>query len=220
MDHDEGINEERVEQQQQSQVQAQVELSPLQEQDSLVPQQPEQQFQRSIALDKPMRERKKPEKYGFDQDEVNYALNVSQGDPTTYQEAIARDWESWMVAMSEEMQSFDKNSFWEPVSKPKDQKIVGCKWVFRKKKGTHEGDAVRYKARLVAKGNSQNGVDYDEIFSPVVKHTSIRLLLSIATQQDMEIEQMDVTTSFLHGDLEEVIYMAQLEGFVETGKEI
>ena len=49
----------------------------MQEQDSLVPQQPEQQFQRSIALDKPMRERKKPEKYGFDQDEVNYAINVS-----------------------------------------------------------------------------------------------------------------------------------------------
>ncbi|KAK0582072.1 hypothetical protein LWI29_021223 [Acer saccharum] len=83
VDHDEGINEERVEQQQQSQVWAQVELSLLQEQDSLVPQQPEQQFQRSIALDKPKRERKKPEKYGFDQDEVNYALNVSQGDPTT-----------------------------------------------------------------------------------------------------------------------------------------
>ncbi|TXG73077.1 hypothetical protein EZV62_001656 [Acer yangbiense] len=75
VDHDEGINEERVEQQQQSQVQAQVELSPLQEQDSLVPQQPEQQFQTSIALDKPKRECKKPEKYGFDQDEVNYALN-------------------------------------------------------------------------------------------------------------------------------------------------
>ncbi|KAK0580109.1 hypothetical protein LWI29_036485 [Acer saccharum] len=88
VDHDEGINEERVEQQQQSQVRAQVELSPLQEQDSLVPQQPEQQFQRSIALDKPKRERKKPEKYGFDQDEVNYALNVSQGDPTTRSHAI------------------------------------------------------------------------------------------------------------------------------------
>ena len=151
----------------------------MQEQDSLVPQQPEQQFQRSIALDKPKRERKKPEKYGFDQDEVNYALNVSQGDLTTYQEAIASDdRESWMVAMSEEMQSLDKYSVRELVSKPKDRKIVGCKWVFRKKEGTHEGDAVRYKARLVAKGYSQKeGVDYDEIFSLVVKHTSIRLLL-------------------------------------------
>ncbi|KAK0595386.1 hypothetical protein LWI29_006100 [Acer saccharum] len=53
-----------------------MEEDPAQEQDSLVPQQPEQQFQRSIALDKPKRERKKPEKYGFDQDEVNYALNL------------------------------------------------------------------------------------------------------------------------------------------------
>ncbi|KAI9152983.1 hypothetical protein LWI28_004029 [Acer negundo] len=74
----------------------------VREQNSLVPQQLKQQFQRSIALDKPKRELKKPERYGFDQDEVNYALNASQGDPTTYQEAIASDdQESWMVVMSE-----------------------------------------------------------------------------------------------------------------------
>ncbi|TXG53838.1 hypothetical protein EZV62_019094 [Acer yangbiense] len=71
----------------------------------------EERFQRSIALDKPKRERKKPKKYRFDQDEVNYALNVTQGDLTTYQEDIASDdRESWMVAMSEEIQSLDKNS--------------------------------------------------------------------------------------------------------------
>ncbi|CAL8167283.1 unnamed protein product [Prunus armeniaca] len=118
------------------------------------------------------------------------------------------------------MESLYKNSVWELVPKPKDKKLVGCKWVFRKKKGLHEQDAVRFKARLVAKGYSQKeGVDYDEIFSLVVKHTSIRLLLVMATQHDMEIEQMDVKTTFLHEDLEETIFMAQLEGFVEYGKE-
>ena len=122
--------------------------------------------------------------------------------------------------MTEEMESLYKNSVWELVPKPKDRKLVGCKWVFRKKEGLHEQDAVRFKARLVAKGYSQKeGVDYDEIFSHVVKHTSIRLLLAMAAQHDMEIEQMDVKTSFLHGDLEEMIFMAQPEGFVEYGKE-
>ncbi|CAL2237091.1 unnamed protein product [Prunus armeniaca] len=118
------------------------------------------------------------------------------------------------------MESLYKNSVWELVPKPKDRKLVGCKWLFRKKEGLHEQDVVRFKARLVAKGYSQKeGVDYDEIFSPVVKHTSIRLLLAMATQHDMEIEQMDVKTAFLHGDLEETIFMAQPEGFVEYGKE-
>ncbi|BBN67512.1 transposable element gene, partial [Prunus dulcis] len=113
-----------------------------------------------------------------------------------------------------------KNPVWELVPKPKDRKLVGCKWVFRKKEGLHEQDAMRFKTRLVAKRYSQKeGVDYNEIFSPVVKHTSIRLLLAMATQHDMEIEQMDVKTAFLHGDLKETIFMAQPEGFVEYGNE-
>ncbi|KAI5312191.1 hypothetical protein L3X38_041364 [Prunus dulcis] len=103
----------------------------------------------------------------------------------------------------------DKNYVWELVPKPKGRKLVGCKWVFRKKEGLHEQNVVRFKARLLAKGYSQKeGVDYDEIFSLVVKHTSIRLLLAMATQQDMEIEQMDVKKAFLYEDLEETIFMA------------
>ena len=77
----------------------------------------------------------------------------------------------------------------------------------------------KYKARLVAKGYSQvPGIDFGDIFSPVAKVTSIRLLLSVAAAFDFEIEQMDVKTSFLHGDLEEEIYMKQPEGFMVKGK--
>jgi hypothetical protein len=73
----------------------------------------------------------------------------------------------------------------------------------------------KYKAQLVAKGYSQvEGIDFGEIYFPVAKLTSIRFMLSVAATFDFEVEQMDVKTTFLHGDLEEQIYMKQLEGFV------
>ena len=72
----------------------------------------------------------------------------------------------------------------------------------------------------MAKGFTQReGIDFNKIYSPVVKHTSIRVLLALVTQYDMELEQLDVKTAFLHGKLEEEIYMSQPEGFVEKGKE-
>ena len=77
----------------------------------------------------------------------------------------------------------------------------------------------KYKYCLVKKGYSQvDGVDFGEIFSPVTKLTSIRFIISIAATFDLEVEQMDVKTTFLHGDLEEEIYMKQLEGFIVKGK--
>jgi hypothetical protein len=80
------------------------------------------------------------------------------------------------------------------------------------------GQVEKFKARLIIKGYSQvEGVNFDKIFSPVTKLTSIRVLMSLATTFDLEIEQMDVKTFFLHGDLEEEIYMKQPEGFVIKG---
>jgi hypothetical protein len=77
-----------------------------------------------------------------------------------------------------------------------------------KKKFNAQGKVEKYKARLVAKGYSQvEGNDFGDIFSPVAKLTSIRFLLSIVVAFDLEVEQMDVKTTFLHGDLEEEIYM-------------
>ena len=81
-------------------------------------------------------------------------------------------------------------------------------------------ESIRYKARLVARGFTQEeGVDYNEIFAPVVKHASIRILLAVVNQKNWEMQQLDVKTAFLHGDLEESIYMHQPEGYVKKGDE-
>ena len=111
-----------------------------------------------------------------------------------------------------------KNGTYQLVELPKGKRPLKCKWVFKLKKDGN-GKLVRYKARLVVKVFEQKkGIDFDEIFSPVVKMTSIRTILSIAASLDLEVEQLDVKTAFLHGDLEEEIYMEQPEGFEVSGK--
>ena len=92
--------------------------------------------------------------------------------------------------------------------------------MYKKKLGLTETDDPRHKSRLVAKGYSQKEcVDYHDIFAHVVKHVSIRLLLSIVVNHDLELEQLDVKTAFLHGDIDEEIYMEQPEGFLVKNKE-
>ena len=103
---------------------------------------------------------------------------------------------------------------------PEGKKTIGCKWVFAKKEGFSNQEDVRYKARLVAKGYSQKErIEYNEVFSQDVKHSSIRVLLALVAQLNLELVQLDVKTAFLHGDLEEEIYMTQPEGFKVDGKE-
>ena len=76
-------------------------------------------------------------------------------------------------------------------------------------------DLLRFKAKLVAKGFTQReGIDYTDIFSPVVKFKTIRMILAIVVQYDLELEQLDVKTAFLHGDLDELIYIEQSVGYV------
>eukprot|EP00253_Pinus_taeda_P010436 PITA_10436 len=120
--------------------------------------------------------------------------------------------------MVDELASLHKNEAWDLVEFPAGRKPIGRKWVFKKKTNA-EGKVEKYKARLVAKGYSQvSGIDFGHIFYLVTKVASIRLLLSIANDFDFEIEQMDVKMTFLHGDLEEEIYMKQPEGFAVNGK--
>jgi hypothetical protein len=155
---------------------------------------------------------------------VAYALPITDDHiPLTYREAIGNSKKArWKEAMGEEMQSLYKNEIWELVQLPKGKKAIGCKWVYTKKKGSteKEKDDIRFKARLVAKGYTQKeGIDYNEVFSPVVKYSSISVLLALVAQFDLELVQLDMKTAFLHGDLEEDIYITQPDGFKVVGKE-
>jgi hypothetical protein len=187
---------------------------------------PQRSPQPSLAAGKPERARKRVIRLIEECDIVAYAFSCANeiegnAEPSNYIEAISSvDHNNWMTAMQDEMQSLDKNGTWGLVSLPKEKKAVRCKWIFKRKEGISPNEPARYKARLVAKGYSQiPGIDYNDVFSPVVKHSSIRTLLSIVAINDYELEQLDVKTAFLHGDLEEDIYMDQPEGFIIPGKE-
>jgi len=136
-----------------------------------------------------------------------YASFVSQLSsifiPSSIQEALADP--RWTKAMVDEMAALEKNNTWDLVSLPRGKKTVGCKWVFTIKHRA-DGTIERYKARLVAKGYTQSyGVDYQETFAPVAKLNTVRILLSVATNQDWLLLQFDVKNVFLHGEISEEI---------------
>lgn len=107
---------------------------------------------------------------------------------------------------------------WEFRTLPQGKKALHNKWVYKIKQEVDR--SKRYKVQLVVKGFQQNeGIDYNEIFSPVVKHTTIWLVLSIVAAKNLYLEQLDVNTVFLHGDLEEAKYMRHPQGFIAPGKE-
>ncbi|GJZ55031.1 putative retrotransposon protein [Tanacetum coccineum] len=134
------------------------------------------------------------------------------GEPANYKAALL-DPESnkWLDAMNVEMQSMKDNEVWDLVDLPLNGKIVGSKWLF-KKKNDMDGVVYTFKSRLVAKGFTQTyGVDYEETFSPVADIRAIRILMAIAAFYDSEIWKMDVKTALLNGHLSEEVYMVQPE---------
>jgi hypothetical protein len=119
--------------------------------------------------------------------------------------------------MVKEMATLDQNEAWDLVDLLTGRNPIGNKWVFKKKLNA-KGKVEKYKAQLVAMGYSQvEGIDFGEIFSPIAKLTSIIFLLYVAATFYFEVEQMDVKTTFIHGDLEEEIYMKQPKGYVVKG---
>ena len=160
-----------------------------------------------IPLRRSTRDRHPSTQYSID----NYVLLTDGGEPESYEEAMEDENKmKWVDALQDEMKSLHENHSFELVKLPKGKRALKNRWVYKVKQEEHTSRA-RYKARLVIKGFSQKkGIDFDEIFSPVVKMLSILVVLGLATSLDLEIEHMDVKTTFLHGDLDKEIYMERI----------
>lgn len=132
-------------------------------------------------------------------------------EPSTIQDALSHP--LWRQAMADEYQALVQNNTWKVVSKPMDKKVVGCKWVFKIKRNSN-GTISHYKAHLVAKGFHQSAdLDYPETFSPIVKPTIIRVLLTLGIYYNWTIRQIDISNAFLHGILTDSVYTEQTRGF-------
>lgn len=150
----------------------------------------------------------------------NFMCVQQISDPLTVEEALSgSDAEHWKAAMDEEYQSLLENNTWDITTLPDNKRPIPCKWVF-KRKTNENGEVIKFKARLVIKGCSQRpGVDYTEVFSPVIRYASLRYLFALAVKFDLDICQMDAVSAFLQGDIEEEIYMMQPPMY-ENGKQV
>jgi transposase InsO family protein len=141
-------------------------------------------------------------------------LESNDVEPTCF--TLASQSPHWRAAMNAEFTALMKNGTWTLVPRKPNMNLVGCKWVFKLKRKP-DGSIDRYKARLVAKGfHQQPGLDYGDTFSPVVKPTTIRVVLSMAVSANWPIRQLDVQNAFLHGHLQEDVYMVQPPGFTHS----
>lgn len=136
--------------------------------------------------------------------------------PTTYQKALIDP--NWKPSMVEEYDAQIKNKTWGLVPRPYGANVINSMWLY-KHKCDADGTIRRHKSRLVANGKTQEeGVDFDETFSPVVKPATIRMVLNIALSRGWNLQQLDVKNAFLHGTISETIYMHQPPGFVDKTK--
>jgi hypothetical protein len=120
---------------------------------------------------------------------------------------------SWVNAMHEELENFERNQVWTLVEPPRDVNVIGTKWGFQNKQG-EDGEITRNKAHLVAQGYSQvEGLDFGETFAPVANLEAIRILLAFATFKGFKLYQMDVKSAFLNGVIYEEVYVSQPPGF-------
>lgn len=130
---------------------------------------------------------------------------MAMEEPSSFEEATKL--KCWRQAMEEEIEAMEHNKIWELVGLPKGHKPIGLKWVYKIKKDSHS-EVVKHKARLVGKGYvQQQGIDFEEVFEPIARLETMRLLLAIATQERWEVHHMDVKCAFLNRDLTEEVYL-------------
>ena len=156
--------------------------------------------------------------YGFlvhDADPIE--LDENNENPITYMDAMQRfDSELWLNAMRSKMESMKINSIWTLIDLPKGIKLIGCKWIFKRKRGIDK-KLETYKAYLATKWYHQRySIDYDKIFFPMTMLKSIRIILAIVAYMDYKIWKIDVKITFLNGELEKEVYMIQPEDFTST----
>lgn len=134
-------------------------------------------------------------------------------EPKDFKEAMSsKDAEKWKLAIERELESLHENETWTVVEVPESQvNVIENKWVFKIKRNK-DGEIDQYKARLVAKGFQQKDIETSELYSPVAKLTTLRVLLAIAVQDHLPVYQMDVKSAFLYGNLDEKVFMYLPEG--------
>lgn len=133
--------------------------------------------------------------------------------------SLAAEHEEWRRAMEEEIMAIKKNGTWVLADLPPNKNAIGLKWVYKTKYNV-DGSLQKYKARLVAKGYSQQeGIDFEETFSPVARFETVRIFLALAAHLHWPIYQLDVKSAFLNGELGEEVYVMQPEGFIVQGME-
>ena len=149
--------------------------------------------------------------------ECERLLMIINEEPWDFKEA--KDVKVWVDACKDEIFSIEKNDTWDLVELPVGVKPIGLKWVFKIKRNA-DGSISKYKARLVAKGYVQkHGIDFDEVFAPVARVETIRLIIALAASNGWEVHHLNVKTTFLHGELKEDIFVVQPEGFIVEGQE-
>lgn len=162
-----------------------------------------------------------PVRYGdFDYSLYSHGQKILD-EPSSYEEAMASPNRlKWQAAMQAEYDSLLSNGVWRLVERPQNRNVVKSKWVYKVKQDA-SGNFEKFKARLVARGFSQKpGVDFDKTFSPVVRHSTMRILFNLANELDMDVDHIDVTTAFLHGELKEEIYMEPPLGFISDDHKV
>jgi hypothetical protein len=142
-------------------------------------------------------------------------------EPIDYNEALKSECHvHWKAAMEQEMNCLLNNNTWTLTDLPIGRSTITNRWVYRIKRNP-DGSVNKYKARLVAKGYSQRkGLDYSETFSPVARFDTIRAFLSVAAHENLKLTQFDVKSAFLHGHLDEELYMDQPQGFQDGSEKV